>query len=156
MKKLLWGLGVLFAATLIVFVIWIQIRAHRENAIIAVINQASAAMTQKRELPNGNTIVIHANTPGFSLRVYTNQLRQISTVQCPEPFQLAWLNFVQTTERAERPFAGLGSTIEFTVSAITPDGSGTTDALARLDKLDPQQAWMRVQIVALRYGVQIH
>jgi hypothetical protein len=73
-----------------------------------------------------------------------------------QPFQLAWLNYIQTLQMADRPFSGFGSLIEFEVSTVKADSSGAKDALARLDKLDPQRAWMQVQMVALKYGVQIH
>jgi hypothetical protein len=157
MKKLILGLGFLAVVILgLGFVVWAKVHVHQQQAIIAVLNEANAANTQKIEYSNGQTRIVHPNSPLFSVPVYTKRLRQISTLQCPEPFQMAWLNFIQTLERLERPFAGLGSLIEFTVSTVHPDGSGTSDALARLDKLDLSEARMRIQRVALRYGVQIH
>ncbi|HTB79837.1 MAG TPA: hypothetical protein VK717_03010 [Opitutaceae bacterium] len=156
MKKFIIGSALLFAALFVLMFGLAEVRHARQLAIIAVLDQASKAKIQTKKLKDGRTLIIHPNNPQFSLKVYTQQLSQIPTVQCPEPFQLAWLNYVQTWERSEAPFAGVGSAIEFTVSTVKPNGDAAKDALARLDKMNPNEAWMRVQVVALRYGVQIH
>lgn len=136
--------------------LWGSITQHRQQAIIAVLDQAHNAATQRVTLRNGRVIIARAGMPYYPFAAYVNRINRIPTVDCPEPFQEAWLGYVQTLQRLSSRLAGLGPMIEFTVSTIRPNADGTRDALARLDKMNPREAFMRVQLVALRYGVQIH
>jgi len=135
--------------------IWVDVRRDQQRAIVAVFTQAQQALTQTRRMPNGRIITVHAREKMFSLREYTSSLERISTAKCPESFRFAWLNYTQTLQRAEAPFSGLGSVVEFGVSVVKPSGAGTKDALARLDKLDAPEAWRRLETVALHYGVRV-
>ena len=89
MTKLIIGSAILFVALMFGLV---EMRHERQLSIIAVLDQASKAKVQIKKLKDGRTFIIHPNNPQFSLKVYTQQLSQISTVECPEPFQLVWLN----------------------------------------------------------------
>jgi hypothetical protein len=100
-------------------------------------------------------MTFHAGQKGFQLSEFAKELDHISTAGCPEPFRLAWLDFVQTVERDSSPFSGLGSLGEYTVSVFRGSSSGMKDALARLDRLDAPEAERRLEIVALNYGVQL-
>ncbi len=130
--------------------VWADIIVKRQQAIMSVLEQRNQAVVRAKTMPNGR------KGNGFSPAVYTRGVARISTVDCPEPFSQVWLDYVQTLQRNNAPFAGLGAVTEFGVSAVKPNSDGTKDALARLDKLNTPEAWMRVQRVALRYGVQVH
>jgi hypothetical protein len=152
MKKVLIPLLV---ALLAAIAIWCVVRHGQQQAVMAVLNQANKATVQTRHLANGRTVVVHPNSPLFSKREFVVSLERISTTGCPKTFQFAWLDFTQTFERSQEPFAGLGAVGEYVVSGITPWGTGTKDALQRLDKLNAPEAWRRVQRVALEYDVQL-
>lgn len=160
MKKVVIGLGVVIAAILVVAGLslkaWAGIRRAQQHAIIGVLDEMRAARVEHLRFRDGRVIEIDPGDRRYSLRIYAQHLSQISTAECPEPFQAEWLNYVQALERFTAPFAGLGSMTEFAVSVAKPNGAAARDALDRLDKMNPSEAWMRVQVVALKYGVQIH
>ena len=154
MKKLLLGIAILLAG-LVALKIWMDFRKHQQQAIVAVLEQANRTRTQQIKLRNGTVLTVHPGDLRFSWRIHNGSLFQIPTTECPLPFQEAWLNFIQVRERAADPVTALAPIAEFGVSIVNRDPSTTKDALSRLDKTNPQEAWMRVQAIALRYGVQI-
>jgi hypothetical protein len=156
MKTLLLSLLLIVVVGLFGFKIYSDYRHGQQVAILAVFNQANAATTQTRVYPNGRKIIVHSGEKLFSRADFVKALDRISTIQCPQEFSMAWLNFVQTLQRGEEPFAGLGALGEYGVSVVQPSGAGTKDALARLDRLNASEAYRRVVMVALKYGVQIH
>jgi len=92
----------------------------------------------------------------FSRAEFAKALNRINITQCPVEFNIAWMNFVQTVQRNQEPFAGLGAMGEYGVSVAKTSAEGTRDALARLDRLNAPEAYRHVVMVALKYGVQIH
>jgi hypothetical protein len=151
-RKLIIALGVLCAVSIAFVVVRVTVRAQQQQAIVAVLNQACAAnlnATHVRTMRNGRSIT------NFSVKDYLAGIETISTAQCPEDFRLAWLNYIQTLQRDRAPFSGLGAITEFEVSTLKTSPSGEKDALARLDKLNGNEAWMHVETKALDYGVQL-
>ncbi len=156
MKRLLISLAVLLLVAAIGLKAYADIRHNQQMAILSVFNQANAACTQTRTYPNGRKIIVHAGDRMFSVRAYTTVIDRIATVQCPNQFSVAWLQYVQALERNQEPFSGLGAVGEYAVSVVKPSGAVTQDALARLDRINAPEAWRHVVMVALQYGVQIH
>lgn len=127
-------------------------QVYQQQGIIAVLNQAHQVginASHTRTLSNGRS------RTSFSMNEYLAGIEKISTAQCPEKFRLAWLNYIQTLQRGNAPFSGLGAVTEFEVSTLGKSSSGTKDALARLDRLNGNEAWMHVETAALDYGVQL-
>jgi hypothetical protein len=152
MKHFILYFGGFIAVLAIGFLIHFAIVCDRQQAIIAVINQAHAANVDARRIinfRNGRSVT------NFVVKIYVSEVQKIPTAQCPENFRLAWLNYIQTLERQHVPFSGLGAVTEFEISAFRGSSSGTKDALARLDKLNVNDAWMNVETAALDNGVQL-
>jgi len=155
-KKLLLSLSVLVVLFGVVLLVAGIIRQKQQKAIMAVINQSNAACVQTRTLPNGDTITRRSGQRGFLMPEYIKAVERIPTVDCPQQFQVAWMNYVQTLQRGDQPFAGLGAVVEYEISVIHPSADASKDALARLDRLNASEAWRRVVMVALHCGVQIY
>ncbi len=154
MRKVIFLTLAVFAIFLGYVVIRMQVRARQSQAIVAVFTQANSAHSEARVMLNGRPALLHRQ-PVFSDKKYLLALEGISTSDCPEPFRLAWLNYLQTAERSDTPFSGLGAVGEYALSVVKPSSVGAKDALARLDKINTPEAWMRVETVALEYGVQL-
>jgi type II secretory pathway pseudopilin PulG len=135
-----------------VVVVFSVMRNYEQQSIITVINQNRQAAINALRITRFNS---GRSITNFQSKVYLANVEKISTAQCPNKFRLAWLNYIQTLQRENAPFAGLGSLTEFEVSALGRSGNGTKDALDRLDKLNENEAWMRVETAALNYGVQL-
>ncbi len=156
MKRLLLALGILLIIGAFSFKVWADTRHVQQLAIMSVFTQAQAALIQIRTFNNGRTLIVHANNKLFSVKEYVTALDRIPTTQCPQAFQTAWLNYVQTCERQQEPFNLLAAGVEGVVGVYKLSPSVTQDALARLDRLNAPEAWRRVIMVALEHGVQIH
>jgi hypothetical protein len=145
------------------FGVWTNIRHQQQQAIVAVLSQFETVRTEYRNsltttktFPNGRTVTVPARNMLQLSKNYIAKVNRIATGDCPQAFQFAWLDFVQTLQRSEEPFSGLGAVGEYVVSVAQPSSAGAKDALARLDKLNIPEAWRRVQVVAIQYGVQMH
>ena len=142
--------------------LWVRVRQNQQKAIIAVITQLQAITTDYRRslfvtgtLRDGRTIKEPVKGSIALREKYITNVDRIKFVDCPDKFRTAWLTFTQTLERADNPLYGLAALIEGVVSVVKLSSAGTQDAMSRLDKLNPSEAFRRVEMVALEYDVQI-
>lgn len=84
---------------------------------------------------------------------FVNGLHEIPTTNCPQPFRVVWLDYVQTWERASKGGAGLGSTVEFGAGAVHANATAMADASKKLSAIDTEEALRRVETVCLTYGI---
>lgn len=161
MKRSFSFLAVIVVVATCGFFIWSGLEHARQRAIAGVLSeyktvnaQYRSEFSQTRTLPNGRTIHELPRNLAQLRREYVAALGRIPTDGCPDVFRLAWLNYVQTQERAENPLYALAATTEGAVSIVKPSPAVLRDALARLDRLNAPEAWRQVEVAALNYGVQ--
>lgn len=125
--------------------------AQRDRQAVQATMDAMLSAHERSMSKNGK------KASGFIERTqYIEGLHQISTDGCPQNFRLAFLDYVQTWERASKPGAGLGSTGEFAIGAVSKSGNAMQDASKKLAAIDTDEARRRLDMVALEYGVEIH
>jgi type II secretory pathway pseudopilin PulG len=166
-KRILWTvgitLGVLAALAVIAlvfgFVVYAPNQRTQQQAIISVFRQCAKAVESAmhvKELGRGER---QHSVTNFSTREYIAGIRKIPTANCPAKFRLAWLNYVQTYQRAFEDgtldFAArdLAFKTEFLLAVKSTSGAVAKDALGRMDKNNVAEAERRVEMVALEYGV---
>lgn len=92
---------------------------------------------------------LHAKMPAeLDRRKFAGRLREIPVGKCPQEFRVAWADYVERCRRAAdygllRLAGDVGRTAGGDYGAIGQ----------RLDNLDTDSAWYRVEAVAQKYGV---
>jgi type II secretory pathway pseudopilin PulG len=160
MKKAVFGLGLAIVILAVVagglWSVRRKIQREHQLAIVAVLEEARQDAVQVRKSRDGQVINVHADSLLFSAREYLGRLRGISTAQCPGPFRAAWLDLIQAEESYRAPLAGIEPMVDFAISTVPRSGGEKADEVAPPEELDPKEAWARLQIAALSYGVRIH
>ena len=84
---------------------------------------------------------------------YVEGLHGVHTAGCPEEFRLTFLAYVQTVERRSESARKLTGAVETGLGAAKGNADAVEDGLKRQDSVDTAEAWRKVKMSALEYGV---
>ena len=169
--------GVLALGVLFIVVAVVGIERHLQRS--AIISALQSRQKSRSECIVVAQTGFAPRTPLIRKADFLAALKRINTEGCPEPFRQAWLEYVQAWERFVAPSeiekqediltlvavkgklegngnigggfasglnAGAGGSVE-------ADLSNLKDMAKRLEPRDPNEAFRRVEVVSLSYGV---
>jgi hypothetical protein len=138
---------------LVALAIFLFYRQAETKSVLNVLNQRNDAVLNSMRIVRRNGVETRTR---FNInRRYVNELYKIDTSHCPKKFQLAWLDYVQACERAQKipgrviaDIAVVAATGSFVpVLNEIPKTVNTNDELL--------MAWQSLERVALEYDVRI-
>jgi hypothetical protein len=94
----------------------------------------------------------HGTLTNLDRVAYLTRLKAVSTTDCPQDFRLAFLNYVQTLERANEQGTELPNILAIVQVVQHPAQALLAAAPPRPEKVDVSEAWRQVVTVATKYG----